>query len=83
MFVRNLLRPSDFVTLVPVGMPTTLQYNDTGMLEKVYWGYTPETREDLSSRMLSAAKITDEVKPFPFKIPLKEGTTWIMGVLYS
>lgn len=83
MFVRNLLRPSDFVTLVPVGMPTTLQYNDKGMLEKVYWGYTPESREDLSSRMLSAAKITDEVKPFPFKIPLKEGTTWIMGVLYS
>lgn len=83
MFVRNLLRPSDFVTLVPVGMPTTLQYNDKGMLEKVYWGYTQASREDLSSRMLAAAKITDEVKPFPFKIPLKEGTTWITGVLYN
>ena len=83
MFVRNLLRPSDFVTLVPVGMPTTLQYNDRGVLEKVYWGYTQESRVDLSSRMLASVKITDDVKPFPFTIPLKGGTTWIMGVIYG
>lgn len=83
MFVRNLLRPSDFVTLVPVGMPTTLQYDARGILEKVYWGYTEEDRVDMSSRILAAAKPTDEVKPFPFKIPIKDGTTFIMGVLYS
>lgn len=83
MFVRNLLHPSDFVALAPQGMPTTLQYDDRGILEKVYWGYTRDDRVDITDCILSAAKITDEVRPFPFKISLKGGTTWITGVIYT
>ena len=28
MFARNLLQAGDFVTLVPIGVPIILQYND-------------------------------------------------------
>ena len=67
MYVNNLIHSSDFVTLVPMGMPTTLEFNEIGNLKKVYWGFG-DNKKDVSAEIFSAAKVTDEIKPFPFKI---------------
>ena len=39
MQLRNLLNAGDFVTPIPVGIPITLQYKDTGNLESLYLGH--------------------------------------------
>lgn len=81
MYVRNVLKPSDFVTLVPVGISVTLQYNDRGVIEKVYRG-NKENRIDISNDILAPVHNSPK-KPFPFKIPIKGGTTWVSGVIYT
>lgn len=80
MYVNNLIHSSDFVTLVPMGMPTTLEFNEIGNLKKVYWGFG-DNKKDVSAEIFSAAKVTDEIKPFPFKINLSGGVTFVEGVI--
>lgn len=81
MYVNNLIHPSDFVTLVPVGLPTTLEYNELGLLKKVYMGYA-DKKVDISDEIFKYAKVTAEVKPFPFNLKLTGGTSWVEGVIY-
>lgn len=81
MYVRNVLKPSDFVTFVPVGISATLQYNDRGIIEKVYRGGR-ENKVDITSDILPCVQGSAK-KPFPFKISLKGGTTWVSGVIYT
>lgn len=81
MYVRNVLKPSDFVTFVPVGLNVTLQYNDRGIIEKIYRG-SKDDRLDITHDILPVVQGADK-KPFPFKIPIKGGTTWVSGVIYT
>lgn len=77
MFVRNLLRSGDFCTPVPLGLPVTLQYNDIGVLEKLFIGYGYD-KEPCEEEYLRAVLDNTLV---PISIPLKDGTSWVSGVL--
>ena len=79
MYVRNCLCSGDFLTVVPVGLPLTLQYNAKGLLEIVYQGYDSD-RVDISSKVLGILRSQNTV---PVKIPIQGGTTWVKGVLYT
>lgn len=79
MFVRNVLHAGDFVTVVPLGLPLTLQYNENGKLEKVYAGYEDD-KVNVSSEILHTLAVNRTV---PIRIPSTGGTTWVIGVLYS
>lgn len=79
MYVRNCLCAGDFLTVVPVGIPTTLQYNDKGLLEKVYQGYESD-KVDISDAILATMFSAHTA---PTKIAIQGGTTWVKGVLYT
>lgn len=74
MFVRNFLRPGDYLTMMPIGLNVTLQYDRRGVLEKVFKGF--EDREDITKSVLSAIQKNLLV---PQSIPLKDATSWIQG----
>lgn len=92
MFVRNCLTAGDFVTLVPIGLPLSLQYNESGTLESATIEYLdpPILRESedlqphevvtLSQDFVSQLISSDTV---PAHIPIQGGTTWVKGVLYT
>lgn len=79
MYVRNLLKSGDYVELVPVGLPITLQYGDTGDLEKIFYGFD-EPVEDISTQIIDAFRSN---RPAPLRIPIQNGTTYIRGILYT
>lgn len=79
MNLRNLLKPGDFVFPVPIGIRTTLQYNVSGNLEKVFVGYT-DVREEVTDAVMS--KLVD-YHIVPTSIHIKNGTSWVKGVLYT
>lgn len=79
MFLKNLLRSGDFVELVPIGIQLTLQYNESGNLEKVYNGFGSD-RADITNSILSTL-ISN--KTVPAKIHITKGTSWVRGVLYT
>ena len=78
MFVENRLTGGDFVSPAPLGLMLTLQYNDMGVLHKVYEGVERST--DLTNRLL---RVFVEHETVPNRISIKNGTTWISGVLFS
>lgn len=80
MFVRNLLQAGDYVVTVPVGILITLQYNERGMIQKVYQNHDVAARVELSNDILASLL---KHKQIPSKIMIQGGTTWIEGVLYS
>lgn len=80
MFVRNLLQAGDFVTLVPIGIPITLQYSEKGTLQKAYQFHDAAARVDLSNSILEHLISCNQV---PTRVPIKGGTTWVQGVLYT
>lgn len=79
MFVRNRLNSGEYVTVVPQGLPITLQYDDNSRIEKVYVGY--EVDAEYASEKLLARVI--ERNSVPRTVPLQNGTTWVYGVLYT
>lgn len=79
MFVRNLLKAGQFVTLVPVGLPITLQYDARGVIEHAYLGHD-DSRVNVTAKVIPTY-VQERVGPI--KVPLQGGTTWVMGVLYS
>lgn len=79
MFVRNFLTSGDFMTIVPIGVPITLQYDVSGHLEKVLLGYGDDTR-DVSE--LVKQKFYSN-KTVPTKISVVNGTSWVSGVLHT
>lgn len=80
MFVRNLLQSGDCATLVPIGIPITLQYSGKGTIQKVYQNHAETDRKELSNSVLEHII---KHKQVPIKIPITGGTSWIQGVLYS
>lgn len=79
MFVKNFLKPGDYLMPVPVGLPMTLQYNDKGVIEKTYIGWQ-DSKQQANNEFYSCFRQSDVC---PMTISVKGGTTWISGVLYS
>lgn len=79
MFVKNLFKPNDMVTPIPVGIPMVLGYNNLGRISKVYLGYERVYREDVTELLMPTILNTE-------KVPLNIDTgdiTEIYGVLYT
>lgn len=78
MFVRNLLQAGDHITIVPEGVKITLQYNERGLIEKVYVGH--KNNQILHTELLTSFV---QMKDVPNKIPITKGTSFIYGCLYT
>ena len=82
MFVRNILQAGEFVCVVPVGLPVTLQYADSGAIQRVFIGHDKSTwRSGQDTDFLLQTLLRHE--QIVNKISIKDGTTWIRGVLYT
>ncbi len=79
MNMRNLLNAGDFVMLVPLGIHTTLQYNASGNLEKVYVGFESD-RVDMTDKLM---QIFLKKHIVPSHIHITKGTSWVSGILYT
>ena len=79
MYVKDYFKGGEYVTLIPIGLPITLQYNISGNLEKVYIGYD-SNRRDVSNTFMMTLLSRDYV---PGKINLTKGTSWVYGILYT
>lgn len=81
MFIRNCLKAGDFLEVVPVGIDITLQYGESGFLEKVFNSIEDRSNEhDISSTIMNTMVKNHTV---PNRISVRNGTTWVGGVLYT
>lgn len=78
MFIKNLLVAGDYVIPVPVGLPVTLQYDQRGVLQKVFNSF--ENKNDVSKALLKPIVDNNTV---PARVSLQGGTTWVKGVLWT
>lgn len=79
MFAKTFCKPGSYLTIVPVGLRATLQYNANGVLEKIFNGYSDD-KSNVSSELLDVMK---KSKLVPLVVPIKGGTTWVEGVFYT
>lgn len=79
MNMRNLLKPGDFISLIPLGIQLTLQYNADGNIERVYTGFGAN-RIDRSSELRN---VMVNNRTVPLSVHIKKGTSWVRGVLYT
>ena len=81
MFVRNFLSTGDFLTLVPIGVPATIQYNVDGVIEKIFKGFGfGRDMVDISDEVFGPVVYNGLV---PRRIQIKNGTSWVNGVFYT
>ena len=81
MYLKNEFKSGELVMSMPVGIPTTLQYNPKGILEKIFCSVEHNFKEsEISYDMFNSLY---QSKIFPVKIPLTGGTTYVKGVLYT
>ena len=78
MFVKDRLAGGDRISPIPLGLQLALEYNDKGALRKVYSNY--DKTQDISKDILQGLITNSTV---PQVITVKNGTTWIYGVLYT
>ena len=78
MFVRNFLTAGDFVTLLPFGLLTTIQYSDKGKIEKVFIG-ADHSGQDVTKELLPTILKSNLV---PRSIMIQGGTSFVTGVFY-
>lgn len=79
MFVRNFLSNGEYVSIVPVGILLTVQYDANGRIEKLIHGST-EGDEDVTKEFLKTVQTSAVI---PRTIIVKGGRTWVHGVLYT
>lgn len=79
MYVRNLLSAGDLLTVVPIGIPITLQYDQTGSIQSVFRGFD-DCNDNISNEILPTIVKSQLV---PKVVPIKNGLTWVRGVLYT
>ncbi len=79
MYVRNCLNPGDHLTVLPLGLNVTLQYNSNGILEKIHSGYG-DLKKSLS---LDITQTFRNNATAPVSISILGGTTYVFGVLYT
>lgn len=79
MNLRNVLKPGEYVTVVPIGVPCVLEYDDRGILQHAYTSFehTSNSRDDELKEILYQAK------KVPGKITITTGTSWIFGIIYT
>ena len=80
MFTRNLLEAGEYVTVVPLGLPVTLQYKDSGAIEKVYTGHEANVWKDITDDILTTMLLEKQV---PNHVKIAGGTCFIRALLYS
>lgn len=87
MFAKTFCKPSSTVSLVPVGVPIKLQYNENGLLQKFSIGFTLDLDsmyEDPDAGDFNYNQVFQRIKVIvPNTITTTGGTTWVYGVLYS
>lgn len=79
MYARDFLRAGDYMMVVPLGIPITLEYNDSGNLVKVYRDWDTK-RVDMTETLLPHLLSSTLA---PLRIGLRSGTTWVEGVIYT
>lgn len=79
MNLRNVLKQGEYATVVPVGIPCSIEYDDRGILQHVYldFYFSSDTKDD------EIKDIMYQEKKIPGKITIKSGTTWVQGIIYS
>lgn len=78
---RNCLSAGDVIVPIPVGIRLTIEYNEKGLLNIVYSGLNDEK---VLSQSFSDAMRAEMLKHsiVPGTIQIKNGTTYVDGVLY-
>ena len=80
MFVETVSnRPGSFVSIIPSGVIITLQYDKNGDLEKIYRGARPNCT-DTGDAVFTLFKLA---KTIPLHINVLQGTTYVIGALYT
>lgn len=79
MFSRNFLENGEYVSVVPVGILVTIQYDPNGRIERIIKG-TDESGQDLGNEFLKPIVDNGLV---PTLLLARGGRTWINGVLYT
>ena len=77
MLVRNFLKAGCYATIVPVGIPITIRYGDSGLIEQVSVGYSTDVpgNHELLEKFIADTTV-------PRTIP-GEGTSWVQGILFT
>lgn len=87
-FAKTFCKPSSTVTIVPVGLPVKLEYNEHGLLKNFNIGFDANLDPKYSSNFMnsneSLSTLMAVIKKFvPQTISTKGGTTWVYGVFYT
>lgn len=77
--MKNFFNPGEYVVPIPIGIPIKLQYNSKGHLESVFIN-SGEKCEDASKGLRDPFLSHHTCPP---TISIKQGTTWVYGVLHS
>lgn len=76
MFLKDELKPGQYVMPVPLGLPAVLQYDENGVIQKVYKRFGDDS-VNVSSELFDTLYNS---KLIPDTIPIKTGTTYVSGV---
>lgn len=81
MNIKNFLKPSDYVMFVPNGIPVTIQYGEQGIIQKFFldWNCNRLANGDVATALTNLSGMG----LFPNTIPIKNGTSWVKGILVA
>ena len=79
MFARNL-QAGEYVTLVPLGLPITIQYGERGAVERVYTGHGENQLEDVTDIFLTKMLVNKQI---PNHANTSGKVCYVTGVMYS
>lgn len=82
MLNQIICKSGSYVEIVPIGLLCTIEYGETGILEKIYTSYS----DNLSELDLLDSNLTFELKKHnivPQRIMFTQGITHIKGVFYT
>lgn len=79
MFARNL-QAGEYVTLVPLGLPITIQYSDHGPVEKVYMGHEESKWKDVTNPVLTKMLINKQI---PNHANTNGRVCYVRAIMYS
>lgn len=78
MYLNDVLKSGQYVMPVPLGLPAVLQYDENGVIQRVYKRFEEHTI-NISHELLDVL-FNDKI--IPNKIPIKGGTTYVSGVFW-
>ena len=86
-FAKTFCAPSSTVSVIPVGLPVKLEYNEHGLLKKFSVGFSIDldpTYQDPDAGEFNYNELFAKIKGFvPNSISTTGGTTWVYGIFYS